>query len=164
MVLLRLMQSVAIEQWDTHEIAISLVLLSVFVIAVVAWSLADGTGDAERNPDSDHRDDLAMRWLLGGIFAGAVSGIAVCVISIFYSGVYVSSVLAELTTTAAFTALLVFAPAMLGVYVGRKLVDRKASRQAALARTDTDVFQAVREDQAPAGQTPEDQAPEAQKN
>lgn len=60
--------------------------------------------------------------------------------------IYAASILAELTTTAAFVALLVFVPAMAGVFAGRLLVDRKHKEHAALQQSDTDVFQAVQEE------------------
>jgi len=78
-------------------------------------------------------------------------------ISLFYKSLYVEALLNELTTFAAFTALLVFLFAVAGVALGRYLVDRKLEKQPrkhhGLAeaaadqdqdRADTDVFAAVR--------------------
>ncbi len=146
MVLIRVVQGLAISVWDTHGTAINIVLVLVFVGAVTAWAITDGRGDAQRNPDPDRHDDLAMWWLLSGIVAGVVSGLAVWLISLFNNGIYAAGILAELTTTAAFVSLLVFAPAMVGVFVGRLLVDRKEKEHAALQQSDTDVFQAVQEE------------------
>lgn len=146
MVLVRVVQGLAISLWETHGTAINIVLVLVFLAAVTAWAVADGRGDAERNPDPDRREDLAMWWLLGGIFAGVVSGLVIWLISLFNDGIYAASILAELTTTAAFVALLVFVPAMAGVFAGRLLVDRKHKEHAALQQSDTDVFQAVQEE------------------
>ncbi|HKH50851.1 MAG TPA: hypothetical protein VKA77_03445, partial [Mycobacterium sp.] len=70
---------------------------------------------------------------------------------------YVEALLNEITTFAAFTALLVFLFAIAGVSLGRWLVDRKLEKQPrrhhGLAeadadqedRADTDVFAAVRQ-------------------
>lgn len=146
MVLVRVVQGLAISLWETHGTAINIVLVLVFLAAVTAWAVADGRGDAQRNPDPDRREDLAMWWLLGGIFAGVVSGLVIWLISLFNDGIYAASILAELTTTAAFVALLVFVPAMAGVFAGRLLVDRKHKEHAALQQSDTDVFQAVQEE------------------
>ncbi|MFD6197983.1 B-4DMT family transporter [Mycobacteriaceae bacterium NPDC060252] len=146
MVLIRVVQGLAISVWENHGTAINIVLVLVFVGAVTAWAITDGRGDAQRNPDPDRRDDLAMWWLLSGIVAGVVSGLAVWLISLFNNGIYAAGILAELTTTAAFVSLLVFAPAMVGVFVGRLLVDRKEKEHAALQQSDTDVFQAVQEE------------------
>ncbi|MFT8176973.1 B-4DMT family transporter [Mycobacteroides chelonae] len=146
MVLIRVIQGLAISVWETHGTLINITLVLVFVAGVVVWAVTDGRGDARRNPDPDRREDLAMWWLLGGIFAGAVSGLVIWLISLFNEGIYAAGVLAELTTTAAFVALLVFGPAMVGVFAGRLLVDRKEKEHAALQQSDTDVFQAVQDE------------------
>jgi hypothetical protein len=76
-------------------------------------------------------------------------------ISLFYKSLYVEALLNELTTFAAFTALLVFLFSVAGVALGRYLVDRKleklprkhhglAEAAADQDRADTDVFAAVR--------------------
>jgi len=49
-----------------------------------------------------------MTWLLAGLFAGIVSGFVAWFISLFYDNVYAESILNEITTFAAFTALLTF--------------------------------------------------------
>jgi hypothetical protein len=96
-----------------------------------------------------------MTWLLAGLFAGVVSGAVTWFISLFYKSLYVEALLNELTTFAAFTALLVFLFAVAGVALGRYLVDRKleklprkhhglAEAAADEDRADTDVFAAVR--------------------
>jgi hypothetical protein len=70
-------------------------------------------------------------------------------ISLFYKSLYVEALLNELTTFAAFTALLVFLLAIAGVSLGRYLVDRNAPdlpRHHGAhedERADTDVFAAV---------------------
>ena len=73
------------------------------------------------------RDDLAMTWLLAGLTAGLLSGAVSWAISLVYQSVgNVSGLMNELTTFAAFTALLVFLPAILGVAIGRWVTDRNA--------------------------------------
>ena len=47
-------------------------------------------------------------------------------ISLVYKALYVGGLISEVTTFAAFTALLVFLPAILAVAIGRWLVDRNA--------------------------------------
>ncbi|GFG76155.1 hypothetical protein MBOT_35200 [Mycobacterium botniense] len=161
MVVVRLFQGTLINTWPTRAGLISLVLVAVFVIAVVAWGLTDGRADAIANPDPDRRADLAMTWLLAGLVAGIVSGAVTWLISLFYKGLYVGTLINELTTFAAFTALLVFLPGMGGVTVGRWAVDRQLEkmpvRHHGLAagnqdRVDTDVFAAVRADETPTGE------------
>jgi len=149
MVLVRLVQGTLINTYPTKAGIISLVLVVLFGIAAFLWALLDGMSDARANPDPDRRRDLAMRWLLAGLFAGFVSGLAVFLISLFYKAVYAEGIVPELSVFAAFTTLLVFLPAMLAVAVGRRLVDRSRPPQERRRVTDgveTDVFDAVRDD------------------
>ncbi|OBK26976.1 B-4DMT family transporter [Mycobacterium asiaticum] len=161
MVVLRLFQGALINAWQTQSALISIVLLTLFVIASVLWGLRDGRADANTNPDPDRREDLAMVWLLAGLVAGLVSGLVAWIIALFYKGIYTGGLLNELTTFAAFTALLVFVFGILGVALGRWLVDRKADKEperhhgrAKDDREDTDVFSAVRDDESPTGEIP----------
>ncbi len=149
MVIVRLLQGALINAWETKAGLISVVLVVLFAVAVFAWGLVDGRGDARANPDPDRRGDLAMTWLLAGLFAGIVSGAVAWFISIFYKALYVEALVNELTTFAAFTALVVFLMALAGVALGRWMVDRKADQTPHLHhagdddRADTDVFAAV---------------------
>jgi MFS family permease len=150
MVIVRLLQGAMINAWETKAGLISVVLIVLFAIAVFLWGLADGRSDARANPDPDRRGDLAMTWLLAGLFAGVVSGAVAWFISLFYKNLYVEALLNELTTFAAFTALLVFLMSIAGVSLGRYLVDRSAPPAPHHGtahddeRADTDVFAAVR--------------------
>ncbi|AEV75862.1 hypothetical protein MycrhN_5388 [Mycolicibacterium rhodesiae NBB3] len=149
MVIVRLLQGALINAWETRAGLISIVLVTLFAVAVFIWGLADGRADARANPDPDRRGDLAMTWLLAGLFAGIVSGAVAWVIHLVYKALYVEGLINELTTFAAFTALLVFLVSLLGVTLGRWLVDRNAPpvtrhRSGDDERADTDVFAAVR--------------------
>src|SRR5690349_18858221 len=126
MVILRLLQGALINAWETKAGLISIVLIVLFAIAAFLWGLQDGRADARANPDPDRRGDLAMTWLLAGLFAGVVSGVVSWLISLFYKSLYVEGLLNEVTTFAAFTALLVFLLSLAGVALGRYLVDRNA--------------------------------------
>ena len=84
--------------------------------------------------------------------SGVLSGLTCWVISLFYKTMYVAALMNEVTTFAAFTALLVFVMAMIGVATGRFLVDRRYSKEGYPPRRregadednpDTDVFAAV---------------------
>ncbi len=152
MIFIRLVQGAAINAWETKAALISITLVVIFTIAVFIWGFLDGRADARDNPDPDRRGDLAMTWLLAGLFAGIVSGAIAWVISLFYKDLYVGGLINELTTFAAFTALLTFVVAILGVALGHRIVDRKAEKAprkrhgdaADDDRADTDVFAAVR--------------------
>ncbi len=159
MVVLRLFQGALINAFQTQAGIISLVLLLLFIIAAVIWGAIDGRGDAKNNPDPDYREDLAMVWLLAGLLAGVVSGFVAWLISMFYAGLYVGGFINEVTTFAAFTALVVFLFAIAGVFFARWRVDRKAPpvehrRGGSEDRGDTDVFDAVHEDETPTGEVP----------
>ena len=154
MVVVRLFQGTLINVWQTQAALISIVLLLLFIVGVVIWGLIDGREDASSNPDPDRREDLAMTWLLAGLVAGLGSGVVTWLVSIFYKSLYVGGLVNELTTFAAFTALVVFLGAITGVTVGRWRVDRSGNYKPQSKdggdddRADTDVFAAVRSDQA----------------
>lgn len=153
MIVVRLVQGALINQFETRALLISVVLLVIFALSCLVWGLIDGRSDARTNPDPDRRDDLAMTWLVAGLIAGLLSGIVCWLISIAYKQLYVGGLLNEVTTFAAFTALLVFLPAILAVAVGRWLIDRNAPAADRRGHTydderaDTDVFAAVRDDE-----------------
>lgn len=170
MVVLRLFQGALINAWQMLSGLISLVLLLLFAIGGVVWGVMDGRADAKASPDPDRRQDLAMTWLLAGLVAGALSGAVAWLISLFYKAIYTGGPINELTTFAAFTALIVFLVGIVGVAVGRSLVDRQLAkapvRHHGLAAeheraADTDVFSAVRADDSPTGEMQVAQ-PEAQ--
>ena len=149
MVVVRLIQGVLINQYETKAQLISVALLALYVAAVFGWGLIDGRADAKASPDPDRRSDMAITWLVAGLIAGLLSGAVSWLISIFHQALYTGGLINELTTFAAFTALLVFLPAILAVAIGRWLIDRKAapvSRKSHTSddeRTETDVFAAV---------------------
>src|SRR6476661_10867740 len=164
MVFIRLVQGAAINAWETKAGLISVVLVVLYAIVSFAWGFLDGRSDARANPDPDRRADLAMTWLVTGLFAGLVSGAVAWLISLFYKGLYVGGLINELTTFAAFTALLIFIAAIAGVAIGHWLVDRKAPEQPRKRhgdaaddddeRADTDVFAAVRHPDDAADESP----------
>lgn len=151
MVIVRLLQGALINASPGNATWFSLGLVTLFGIGVLIWGLLDGQTDARNNPDPDRRADMAMTWLVAGLFAGVVSGLVAWFIGLFYKSLYTDALINEVTTFAAFTALLVFLLGVAGVTVGRWLVDRKAPPQprqrhhglAADDRADTDVFAAV---------------------
>lgn len=161
MIVLRLIQGALINAWQTQSTLISVVLLLIYIVCAAVWGVRDGHADATANPDPDRREDLAMIWLLGGLVAGVVSGLVSWIIALFYKGIYTGGLMNELTTFAAFTALLIFLFAIIGSAIGRWRIDRNAptpekhdgSRGGSPQRAaDTDVFSAVRADDSPTGE------------
>jgi hypothetical protein len=164
MVVVRLFQGSLINVWQTQATLISMVLLLLFLAGVVVWGVLDGRADAAANPDPDRRSDLAMTWLLAGLVAGVVSGAVTWLIGVFYKALYVGGLINELTVFAAFTALLVFLGGISGVTLGRFQIDRSGAYTPQRGggegdRADTDVFAAVRSDEAAAegGARPQEQ-------
>ena len=157
MVVVRLLQGAMINAWESQALLVSVTLVVLYAIAALIWGIVDGRGDARANPDPDRRGDLAMTWLLAGLFAGIVSGFVAWFISLFYENLYAQGLLNEVTTFAAFTALLMFVFAIAGVALGRALVDRNAPpvqrRGGDGDRADTDVFAAVHDDRTEEGAT-----------
>jgi hypothetical protein len=154
MVIVRLIQGALINLFESQALLISVTLVVLFAAGAVIWGFVDGRADARANPDPDRRDDYAMTWLLAGLFAGVVSGLVAWFISLFYEALYAEGLINEVTTFAAFTALLVFVSAIIGVALGRFLVDRKAppvqrhrEDGSDNDRADTDVFAAVNADE-----------------
>src|SRR3981189_3155911 len=124
MVVVRLLQGAMINAWETQALVISVTLVLLFAIAAFIWGLIDGRADARANPDPDRRGALATPRLPAGLFAGIVSGLVAWFISLFYDNLYAEALLNEITTFAAFTALLTFLAAIAGVALGRDVTDR----------------------------------------
>jgi hypothetical protein len=86
----------------------------------------------------------------------------------FYSAIYTGGLINEVTTFAAFTALIVFLPGIMGVALGRWRVDHNAppiterSGAGQERGADTDVFSAVRADESPTGELPLEKGAQAQ--
>jgi hypothetical protein len=85
-----------------------------------------------------------------------------------YKGIYTGGLLNEVTTFAAFTALVVFLSGIVGVTIGRWRVDRQFEKEPEKHHGlgvkerdgDTDVFTAVRGDDTPTGEIPAAQTEE----
>lgn len=125
MTVVRFIQGTLVNQAGTNSSLISIGLMALMTIPAFFWGLVDGRSDAKQNPDPDRRHDLAMRWILAGVIAGAVSGIACWFIAKMTVNMYAGTLLGEITTIAAFSALVIFLPAIIACSLGRWLVDRK---------------------------------------
>ena len=142
---------------------ISVVLLLLFIIGVVVRGGLSTAGPTPRPTRiRTAAQDLAMTWLLAGLVAGIISGAVSWLISLLYNGLYTGGLLNELTTFAAFTALIVFLPGI-DRRDRRPLADRPAGREDARETPrpwrkerdgDGDVFSAVRGDESPTGEIP----------
>jgi hypothetical protein len=147
-VVLRLIQGALVDAFPTQAGWISPALGLFLALPAIAWSYFDGRADANAQSDPDRREDLAMVWLVAGLIAGLLGDLVCWFIALFYPVLYTGGLISELTSFAAFTALLVFLVGVTAVTIGRWSVDRKAPpyvrrREGDEERADTDVFAAV---------------------
>ncbi|CAJ1505094.1 B-4DMT family transporter [[Mycobacterium] holstebronense] len=151
MVVIRLIQGVLINAFEAQAGLISLALMILFAIAVFVWGRSDGREDAKATADPDRRADLAMTWLGAGLVAGLLSGFVSWLIGQVDKALYISTFFNELTSFAAFTALLVFVVAVAAVALGRRAIDKEYEKHperrpvpaAAESQPATDVFATV---------------------
>lgn len=123
-----------------HDGVFRLLAIAIVVLAALIWSAFDGARDGRQTPNPKHNADLTILWLkaavIGSIIAGAASWAVGQATTI---GVGRNSLFFELTSGAAFTMVLIFAPAVAGVTVGRHLGRRNQKRKnASQPTTDED--------------------------
>lgn len=157
MIVVRLIQGIMINAWQAQSVLINVVLLGVVIIAVVMWAVRDGCADATANPDPERRRDLATMWLLTSVLVGVLGDAVTWVISLLYSNIYVGGLISELTTFAAFTALIVFLTGVIGVVFGRWHVDRSSPsvpqhNRSGQGQADSNIFAAVCTDDTTTGE------------
>lgn len=105
-------------------------IIGVVVVVVIA-ALWAGLDSLRENPDDDERDDLMQRWLKAAVLAGPVAGLVGWAIEgLFIDSIGTSALAGNIIGGGAFTALLIFVPAMIGVAFGRLArTDRPRSRR-----------------------------------
>lgn len=150
MVLVRLLQGILLSFYPTTATVISIVLVALFGCATFSWGMFDGHHEINESGQNHHRD-AAVTWLCAGLIAGILSGIVAWLVSLTYHNIYVQKLVSEITTVAAFTALLVFVPAIVAVALGRALARHQhsaAPHSDTVADTisNTDVFDAVHQE------------------
>lgn len=94
-----------------------LAALALLVLVALVWGTRDGAR-ADRT-----EDDLPARWLKAGLATGPVAAFAAWLVrTLAVDATGLESLWGQLTGGAAFTALLVLVPAVVGVALGRWLV------------------------------------------
>jgi hypothetical protein len=131
-VVVRLLLGYAMLAWPTHSGWLRLLMFVVVLAAGLAWGFTDGRADRERFSDPEQGADLTMLWLKAAVVAGLGSGL-VCWLLALIPSVEMggNSIGFELTSGAAFIVLVVFLPALLGVALGRYVVNRRSERVSA---------------------------------
>ncbi len=140
-VVLRTLLGFGMINWPTQGSWMRLVCLIVLVAAGVVWGLMDGRGDRRANPDPERGGaDLTMRWLKAGVAGGLGAAVVAWLLDFVPSFDLGDNGLGfEITAGAAFIVLMIFVPAMVGVAIGRFLVNRennKASKSSAQSSAD----------------------------
>ena len=121
-VVVRIMLGFAIGQWPLSGSSLRWVALAVVVLAAAVW----GFVDTRRDRRSGANADLLILWLKAGLFGGILPGVLAWLVDrlpVFDLGD--NSLLFELTSGAACTALLIFTPAMIGVGLAHHLESRR---------------------------------------
>lgn len=125
-VALRTALGFAMAYWPTYGVWFRLLCLVVLIGSAVAWGVLDGRRDRRVALNPEHGSDLTILWLQAAVAGGLGSGLlawALDFVPAFDLGD--SGLLFEATAAAAFIVLLIFIPALSGVAVGHRLVDRK---------------------------------------
>ncbi|MDL9937310.1 B-4DMT family transporter [Gordonia sp. ABSL1-1] len=130
-VLARVLVGVGVVHQPLHSTLWKTLGLAGVVLVALIWGGIDGIRDARANSDPDDYEDLTVRWLKAGVFAGAVAGVISWVLGSFvFAGIGQASFFVELFAGGSFTALLIFAPAFVGAAIGRFLIRRDQNKGA----------------------------------
>lgn len=138
-VVVRTFLGAAVTQWPEHGSVMRWFSLIVVLLVAFGWGALDGIRDRRANPDPDDGADLTMLWLKAAFVAGILAGIAAWIVGLLFDiAVTNSGLFFEVTSGAAFTVLLVFIPATIGVGLGRFVTGRDARTSGTVAANDAD--------------------------
>lgn len=129
-VALRAVLGFAMVYWPTHGALMRILCLIVLVAAIVSWGVLDGRNDRAASGDAERGADLTMMWLKAAVAAGIGSGLVTWILDFvprFDLGD--NGLLFEVTAGASFIILLIFVPALIGVGIGRMLVERRNGKK-----------------------------------
>ncbi|WP_018179500.1 B-4DMT family transporter [Jongsikchunia kroppenstedtii] len=110
----------------------TLALIAVIAVALIG-GLIDGVADGRKHSEPEDYNDLTVRWLSAGLLAGLITGIACWILgNHVVDGMGQNPIYIEVFVGGAFTALLIFVPALLGAAVGRRIGQRGNKQPAAV--------------------------------
>lgn len=96
------------------------VAFAIVVVIALVWAGLDGVVDARQHPLVEDRNDLIMRWIITGLITGVAAGLICHILErLGADGIGSQSLLFDLTSGAAGTALMIIVPASIGIAVGR---------------------------------------------
>lgn len=122
----RILLGAAVIAWPVQSPIFRTIAIAAVVLIAVIWGGFDGIQDARANPDPDDYEDLTMRWLKAGFFAGVVSCFLCWILGTFWlNGIGEATFWIEMIAGTSFVTLLTYVPAFFGVSVGRFLVRRE---------------------------------------
>ncbi|WP_137724487.1 B-4DMT family transporter [Prescottella subtropica] len=128
-VVVRTFLGAAVTQWPEQGSVMRWFSLVLVILAAFLWGAFDGIRDRRADPDPDHGADLTMPWLKAAFVAGILGGVAAWLVGMLFDiAVTSNGLLFEVTSGAAFTVLLVFVPAMIGVALGRLVAGRDTGK------------------------------------
>ncbi|TSD94632.1 hypothetical protein FOS14_20200 [Skermania sp. ID1734] len=127
-VVVRVIVGLLIIKWPLHGDVVRWVSLVVVLAIALIWGLFDGRRDRRANPEAEDGADLTMLWLKAGIVGALVAGIVCWILDLVGIDVSSNGLFFEITSGAAWTTLIIFVPAMLGVAIGRLLANREISK------------------------------------
>ncbi|CAM3135111.1 B-4DMT family transporter [Prescottella defluvii] len=131
-VVVRTFLGAAVTQWPQQGSVLRWFSLILVILAAFLWGVLDGIRDRRAHADPDESADLTMMWLKAAAVAGVLSGAAAWIVGLIFDiAITNGSLFFEVTSGAAFTILLVFIPATIGVGLGRFLVGRESRSAAA---------------------------------
>ncbi len=129
-VVARVLLGIAVVQSPLHSTTWKTIAVAAVVFIALVWGGFDGIRDARAHPDPDDYDDLTIRWLKAGIFAGLVSCLICWILGrVGVQGISESSFFIEIIAGGSFIALLTYFPAFFGAAVGRWLTRRDQRKE-----------------------------------
>lgn len=119
-VIARVILGVAITEAPLQGVLSRNIALGVVLLVALVWAGLDGVIDARKHPLVEDRSDLILRWIITGLITGVAGGF-ICYLleQAGVNGLGSQSLLFDLTSGAAGTALMVIIPAAIGIAIGR---------------------------------------------
>jgi hypothetical protein len=129
-VVIRVVLGFAIAQWPLHGSIARFALFAVVVVVAGVWGYADAKADRRDFPSGRGGADLTIGWLCASALGAVAAGIVCWVIGHFPKiDTGGEGLIFELTSGAAWTLLLIFIPAMIGIGISHFLARRHENHE-----------------------------------
>ncbi len=118
-------------EWPTSGALQRAAAFVVLVVPPLVWAGLDSLRDDALDDDPDERSTLNLGWLKAALAAGPVAGLlSWAVQAVFIDKMGASELLGSIIGGGAFTALLIYLPATVGLVLGRLARGRSLGRTA----------------------------------